>query len=156
MGIALLRVCPTGEVAAPFPVQFGHRSLIGIGVEVDDDPNRGESRVPIGEAQEGVQVDVAIEGNPQVADLDACHRGVGGVTDCEAVAQRTEQLLNRVRRAVRTAEWGRFVGGDRREPSYRCLAAERTGPADLCGTTSFPPPTDVPGWRRRARPPRLG
>jgi len=87
-------------------VQFGHRSLIGIGVEVDDDPDRGESRVPIGEAEEGVQVDVAIEGNPQVADLDACHRGVGGVTDCEAVAQGTEQLLDRV--------WGYDYFGDGR------------------------------------------
>ena len=60
--------------------------------------------MPVGEAEEGVQVDVAIEGNPQVADLDACHRGVGGVADCEAVAQGAEKLLNRVRCAVRAAD----------------------------------------------------
>jgi len=62
-------------------VQFGHRSLIGIGVEMDDDPDRGESRVPIGEAEEAVHGATAtgIDGvSPQNAAPTALRVRTGG------------------------------------------------------------------------------
>jgi hypothetical protein len=118
------------------PVQFGHCGLVGVGVEAHRHPDGGEPGVPIGlrvQAEEGMQVDVSVKVDAQVADRDTRHRGVGGVSDSQAVAQGAEQLLDRVGGGVRAAERRGFVRGDRREVADRGLAAEGSGPPDLGG-----------------------
>jgi hypothetical protein len=114
-------------------VQFGHGGVIGVGIEVDSHPDSGEARVPVGQAEEGVQVEITLKVDAQVADGDARHRGVGRVADRQAVAQGAEKLLDGVRRTVRAAEAFGLVGGDRRELADRSLAAEGPGPPDLGG-----------------------
>jgi hypothetical protein len=114
-------------------VQFGYGGVIGIAIEVDGHPDNGEARVPAGQAEEGVQVDVPVQGNTQVADRNARHGGVRGVAGREAVAQGAEKLLDRVRRAIRAADPERFVRHYRREAADRGLAAEGPGPPHLGG-----------------------
>jgi hypothetical protein len=114
-------------------VQVGHGGVIGISIEVDGHSDGGEAGMPVGQAEEGVQVDVTVKVDPQIVDRDARHGGVGGIADREAVAQRAEKLLDRVRRAVGTAELGGLVRGDRREAPDQGLAAEGSGPPHLGG-----------------------
>jgi len=59
-------------------VQFGHRGLIGVGVEVDHDPDRGESGVAVAEAEEGVVGFIAIEGSfVEHLYIAPSHQGIG-------------------------------------------------------------------------------
>ena len=60
--------------------------------------------MPVGQSEERVQVEVTLDVEAQVADRDARHRGVGGVSDREAVAERAEKLLDGVRGAVVAAD----------------------------------------------------
>jgi hypothetical protein len=132
-GDRLAQRLPNRRGSGHLLVQFGHGGVIGVGIEVDGHPDGGEAGMPVGQAEEGVQVDVTVKVDPQVADRDARHGGVGGIADREAVAQRAEKLLDRVRRAVGTAELGGLVRGDRREAPDHGLTAKGPGPPHLGG-----------------------
>ena len=74
-----------------------------------------------------MQVEVALELDRQVLDGDAGGGGVGRVADGEAVAQRAEDLLDRVGGGVGAAQAGRLVGGT--GANSRTVADERKPPS---------------------------
>jgi hypothetical protein len=81
---------PNRRGGGHLPVQFGHRGLVGVGVEVDGRPDGREPGVPFGlraRTEEGVQVEVPLDVDAQVTDRDARQGGVDRVADRQAVAQ---------------------------------------------------------------------
>ena len=71
-----------------------------LAVEVHRHPDVLEAGVALAESEEGVEVEVALELDAEIAELDARRTGVRCVADDQAVPERTEQLLDEHRDKV--------------------------------------------------------
>jgi len=67
-----------------------------VAAEVDGGRDAVESGVPGPQPEEGAQVPLAADADPQVGGRDAAGGGVGRVADGQAIAQRREELLDGV------------------------------------------------------------
>src|SRR4051794_2110928 len=84
--------------------------------------------MPVLQAEEDGQVDVAGQVDPKIVDRDAARDGARRVANREAAAKRSEDLLDRIRRRVRAAQNLRLVRVGRRKVAYANLVPEPSLP----------------------------
>ena len=122
---------PTGDEPMTLACRASSASAERVGVDVHRHADAVEPGVAVLQTEEGAQVDVAGQLDAQVPQGDPGDGGVGGVPDGEAVAERPEQLLDGIRRAVGPAERDRLVRRNGGELPNLGLGPEPTGPTDL-------------------------
>ena len=112
------------------PVHLGQRGVVGVGIDAHVDLDLRVAGVSRREPEERPQVELARDGDVELADRDAALGECRDVPDREAVAERCGNLLDRVRGAVGAAESARLVGLDR-ELADGCSRAEPALPVHI-------------------------
>src|SRR5690606_27258219 len=102
---------------------------VGCALEAVAHPDLVETRaLPVAEAEEGVQIEIAFQIEAQVLDIDATRGGVVGEADGQAGCQRCQDSLDGVGAGVATQQHVRLVAGHEVGPPvllFRASAVER-------------------------------